>query len=41
MQFGYPYRIWLNFFEIQSDPDPVLNCRTRLDRDPEPDHVQH
>jgi len=35
MQFGYPYLIRLIFFEIQSEPDPVLNCRIRLDRDPE------
>ena len=35
MQFGYPYLIRLTFFEIHSDPDPVLNCRIRLDRDPE------
>jgi len=33
--FGYPYLIRLSFFEIQSDPDPVLNCRIRLDCDPE------
>jgi len=35
MQFGYPYLIRLSIFEIQSDPDPVLNCRIRLDRDPD------
>jgi len=35
MQFGYPYLIRLSFFEIQSNPDLVLNCRIRLDRDPE------
>ena len=35
MQFGYPYPIRLSFCEIQSNPDPVLNCRIRLDRDPE------
>ena len=35
MQFAYPYLIQLSFFEIQSDQDPVLNCRIRLDRDPE------
>jgi len=35
MQFGYPYLIRLSFFEIQSDPGPVLNYRIRLDRDPE------
>jgi len=40
MQFGYPYLIRLSFFEIQSDPDPVLNCKIRLDRDPTTDHVQ-
>ena len=35
MQFGYPYLIRLFFFNIQSNPDPVLNCRIRLERDPE------
>jgi len=35
MQFGYPYLIRFSFFKIQSNPDPVLNCRIRLDRDPE------
>jgi len=35
MQFGYPYLIRLSFFEIQSEPDPVLNRRIWLDRDPE------
>jgi len=34
MQLGYPNLIRLSFLEIQSDPDPVLNCRIRLDRDP-------
>jgi len=33
MQFGYPYLIRLSFFEMQSDPNLVLNCRIRLDRD--------
>jgi len=35
MQFGYPYHIRLSFFKIQSNPDPVLKCRSRLDHDPE------
>jgi len=35
MQFGYPYLILLSFFKIQSNLDPVLKCRIRLDRDPE------
>jgi len=33
MQFGYPYLIRLSFFKIQSSPDPVLECRIRLDCD--------
>jgi len=33
MQFGHPYLIRLSFFKIQSNLDPVLNCRIRLDRD--------
>jgi len=33
MQFGYAYLIRLIFFKIQSNP--VLNCRIRLDRDPQ------
>ena len=32
MQFGYPYLIWLSFFEMQSDPHPVLNRRIQIDR---------
>jgi len=35
MQVGYPYLIRFSFFEIQSDPGAVLNCRIRLERDPE------
>jgi len=35
MQFGYPYLIRLSFFKIQSNPDPALKCKIRLDRDPE------
>ena len=30
--------VWISIsdpIEIQSNPDPILNCRTRLDRDPE------
>jgi len=34
MQFGYPYLIQLSFFKIQSNSDPALNCRIRLDCDP-------
>jgi len=30
-----------SFFEIQSDPGPVLNGRIWLHRDPKPDHAQH
>jgi len=35
MQFGYPYLIRLRFLKIHSNPDPVLKCRIRLDRDSE------